>query len=89
MKKLLFTAGILSLTLTSCKGDDEVSNVVEAFDCLQAVIDASDAANAYDNDNSAANCIAYRDALLDLINEDCVGGNTTSTQDLIDALGCS
>lgn len=89
MKKLLFSALVLSLVVTSCKKDDDVSNIFEAFDCLQGTEDASDAADAYSNDPSNANCITYRDSLQSLLDQGCLGNNTASTQASIDALPCN
>ena len=89
MKKLLFSAIVLSLTITSCKTKDDVEDIINAFDCIDAIEAASDAQDAYEADPSNANCVSYRDALQTLINEDCLGGDTTSTQAAIDLLPCS
>ena len=89
MRKLLFSALILSLAFTSCKKDDEVTEVLEAVDCVQATQNASDTQIAYVNDPSNANCVEYRDTLQTIIDNGCAGTNTANFQASIDALPCS
>ncbi len=89
MRKLLFSTLILSLAFTSCKKDDEVTEVLEAVDCSQRTQEASDAAIAYSNDNSNANCLAYREALQTIIDERCAGTNAPNFQVVIDGLACN
>ena len=89
MRKLLFSALIMSVVFTSCKKDDEVEEVLEAVDCVQATQNASDAQIAYTNDPSNANCVVYRDTLQAIIDNGCAGTNTPTFQASIDALPCN
>ncbi len=84
MKKLLFTAIVLSLAFTSCKKAED------AFNCTQAADDSIAAASAWaaaPMDNSK--CLAYRSALQKLIAENCGGATgVASSQQALDAVMC-
>ncbi|MFT5237903.1 MAG: hypothetical protein ACI9M9_001504 [Flavobacteriaceae bacterium] len=82
MKKLLFTALILSLAFTSCK------KVEDAVDCAQAADDSIAAAIAFAAaPTDLALCATYKSALQRLIAENCGGATAVATaQTSLDAV---
>ncbi|MBC6995498.1 hypothetical protein QWY85_10480 [Neolewinella lacunae] len=76
MNRLLFL-GLLAITLftTACGGDDDgggpgfCTNETFSNDISAAVSRLSDAALAYSNDPSTANCNAYKNAARDYLDE--------------------
>ena len=75
----LFTVGILA---TSCSDDNPIS-------CATKLADVVDAQSVYLNDDSDANCNAYKDALQDYINCDGIAQTDKATyQSAMEALPC-
>lgn len=76
----LFAAGTIVVT-TSCDDDNPIS-------CTQKAIDVSEAAEAYTNDPSSENCIAYKNAIIDYLDCDITQSVDDQYQTILDGLDC-
>ncbi len=83
IKKAIFMAGAFVFFLVCCDGT-ETGN----FDCITAIPDLNDAAQAYNQDPSTENCNEYKAALLAYINNGCAGMDQSAYAEL-DALPCN
>ncbi len=84
MKKLTLILAVAgSMAFVNCSSDDDKGNMV---DCVTHGNRVADAAMAYSNDSSTANCIAYQNALQDAIDAGCMA---TTYQTILDNLDCN
>ncbi len=83
---MLFIAmTIIAGTVSSCKKE-------KTLDCNSASKTVTDAANAYGQNQSSANCKSYKAALQDYINSDCATGisadEKAAFQEALNSLTC-
>jgi len=83
MKKGIFIAGVLAFGLICCDGS-ETGNL----ECITAIPELNDAAEAYNQDPSTENCNIYKAALQVYINNGCAGMDQSAYAEL-DGLPCN
>ncbi|MGJ8665518.1 MAG: hypothetical protein ACSHW7_04070 [Patiriisocius sp.] len=84
MKKFILSLAVFGVVLTSCGGDDDAG-----FDCVAASQDISTKLTAFIEDDSNANCLAYRASLQSFLNNGCTGAQSTQFQAALDDLDCN
>jgi hypothetical protein len=81
--KTIFMAGAIVFLLVCCDGSESGN-----FECITAVPELNDAAEAYNQDPSTENCNEYRAALQRFINNGCAGMDQSAYAEL-DGLPCN
>ena len=81
--KTTFIAGAIAFLLLCCDGTESGN-----FECITAVPELNDAAEAYNQDPSTENCNEYRAALQRFINNGCAGMDQSAYAEL-DGLPCN
>lgn len=82
----LFTIAMIGGTVASCKKD-------KAVDCTSSAKNVTDAATAYAQSQTSANCKNYKAALQDYLNSSCITGLSAEQkalyQESLNALTCA
>ncbi|GEQ84705.1 hypothetical protein ULMS_02130 [Patiriisocius marinistellae] len=84
MKKLILSLAVMGMVLTACGSDDDAG-----FDCVASSQDISAKLTAFIEDDSNANCLAYRASLQSFVDNGCSGEQAAQFQAALDDLDCN